>query len=91
MKNLADLNDLLFKELDALTRADASDEYMEKEVKKANAINGIATTIINNGNLVLKSAKMLNEYGIETPPESLPGVAGLLSDSISADKRGKSR
>ena len=77
MKNtLTDLNNYLFETLEKLTDDDMSEEEMEKEVSRSRAVTAVATTIIKNGELALKTVKHLNEYGIETPKESLPPMLG---------------
>lgn len=38
-KNLMDLNDVLFKQLDRLDKKGLSQEELEKEIKRANAIS----------------------------------------------------
>lgn len=73
MKNtLTDLNNYLFETLEKITDDDMTGEQMEKEIVKSKAVTAVAATIIQNGELALKTMKHLNEYGIETPKESLP-------------------
>lgn len=73
MKNtLTDLNNYLFETLEKLTDDDLSEEQMQKEITRSQAIISIATTVIQNGELALKTMKLLNDYGIETPKSSLP-------------------
>ena len=68
MKNkLIDLNDHLFEQLERLNDEDLKGEELEKEMSRAKAIVGVAQTIINNGDLMLKAEKIRNEYGIDTP------------------------
>lgn len=73
MKNtLTDLNNYLFETLERLTDEDMSEDEMKKEITRSQAVTAVATTIIQNGELALKTMKHLNEYGIETPREKLP-------------------
>lgn len=73
MKNtLTDLNNYLFETLERLMNDDMSEEQMQKEITRSQAVTAIAETIIQNGELALKTMKHLNEYGIETPKASLP-------------------
>lgn len=73
MKNtLTDLNNYLFETLERLTDDDATDEQMQKEIIRSQAVTSVASTIIQNGELALKSMKHLNEYGIETPRANIP-------------------
>lgn len=73
MKNtLTDLNNYLFETLERLTDDDITEEQLKKEITRSQAVTSVATTIIQNGELALKTMKHLNEYGIETPREKLP-------------------
>lgn len=73
MKNtLTDLNNYLFETLERLTDDEMDEESMKKEITRSQAVNAVATTIIQNGELALKTMKHLNDYGIETPKDSLP-------------------
>lgn len=73
MKNtLTDLNNYLFETLERLTDDDMSEEEMQKEITRSQAVTSVASTIIQNGELALKTMKHLNDYGIETPKASLP-------------------
>ena len=73
MKNtLTDLNNYLFETLERLTDEDMTEEKKKKEITRSQAVTAVATTIIQNGELALKTMKHLNEYGIETPKEKLP-------------------
>lgn len=73
MKNtLTDLNNYLFEELERLTDDSLNDEQLQKEITRSQEVTSVATTIIQNGALALKTISQLNEYGIETPKESIP-------------------
>ena len=61
--SLSALNEYLFESLDRLTNDDLSDEELEKEVKRNDAIQKTAKTIIENGALALQTRKYLDEYG----------------------------
>lgn len=52
MKNkLTDLNDYLFEQIERINDDSLNEEELSKEIKKAEAIQGIAETIIKNGEL----------------------------------------
>ncbi len=73
MKNtLTDLNNYLFETIERLMDDDLTEEQVQKEIMRSQAVTAIAETIIRNGELALKTIKHLNEYGIETPKEKLP-------------------
>lgn len=68
MKNkLIDLNDHLFETLERLNDENLKGEALEAEMDRAKAIAGVAQTIINNGDLMLKAQKQYTEYGMPTP------------------------
>ena len=60
---LNDLNSYLFESLDRLTNDDLSTEDLEKEIKRSEAVQKVAKTIIDNGNLALEAKKHFDEYG----------------------------
>lgn len=60
---LNDLNEYLFQEMDRLTNEDLSVEDLDKEIKRSDALQKIAKTIIDNGMLALQAKKHLDEYG----------------------------
>lgn len=60
---LNDLNEYLFEALERLTNEDLSDEQLDKEIKRNEAIQKTAKTIIENGTLALQVKKHLDEYG----------------------------
>ena len=57
---LNDLNEYLFQEMDRLTN---SMKDLDKEIKRSDALQKIAKTIIDNGTLALQAKKHLDEYG----------------------------
>ena len=64
MKNtLDDLNNYLFEQLERLQDDDLTDEELEKEIKRSEAVQSVAKTIIENGSLALKAHIHLSEYG----------------------------
>ena len=60
---LNDLNEYLFKEMDRLTNEDLSADELDKEIKRSDALQKIAKTVIDNGALALQAKKYLDEYG----------------------------
>lgn len=70
MKNkLSDLNNHLFEAIERLNNEDLTDEELEKEIKRSKAMEGIAKTIIESGNLALQARKHLEQYGDENTVE----------------------
>lgn len=64
MKNtLTDLNNYLFEQLERLQDDDLDDAGLEKEIQRSEAVQKVAKTIIDNGQLALQAKKHLDEYG----------------------------
>lgn len=69
MKNtLTDLNNYLFESIERLND-ELNSEELEREIKRSEAVQKIAKTIIDNGALALSAKKHFDEYGIETSVE----------------------
>ena len=62
-QSLADLNEYLFAQLDAVTNPDLTAEELDKEIDRSKAIQGIAKTIIDGANVALQAKKHMDEYG----------------------------
>lgn len=60
---LNDLNEYLFQEMERLTNEDLSAEELDKEIRRSDALQKVAKTIIDNGILALQAKKHLDEYG----------------------------
>lgn len=60
---LADLNEYLFAQLDALSNDELSAEELEKEIERSKAMTGIAKTVIDGANVALQAQKHMDEYG----------------------------
>ena len=58
--NLATLNNYLFEQIETIQdlSEDATNEEIEKTLRKASAISKIASQIISNGNLVLRAKEL---------------------------------
>lgn len=64
MKNtLNDLNNYLFEAIERLNDDGLSAEQLDTEIKRSEAVQKVAKTIIENGALALQAKKHLDEYG----------------------------
>lgn len=64
MKNtLTDLNNYLFEQLERLQDDSLDETGLEKEIQRSEAVQKVAKTIIDNGQLALQAKKRLDEYG----------------------------
>ena len=70
MKNtLSDLNNYLFESIERLNDDELDEEQLDKEIRRSEAVQKIAKTIIDNGSLALQAKKHFDEYGIGTSVE----------------------
>lgn len=68
MKNsLGDLNNYLFEALERITDDSLSPEQLETELKRAEAISGIAETVVHAGELAFKALKHADEWDKQVP------------------------
>lgn len=64
MKNtLSDVNNYLFEAIERLNDDSLSEEELDREIKRADAVTKVAKTIVDNTNLALNIKKHLDEYG----------------------------
>lgn len=81
MKNkLTDLNNHLFAQLERLSEEGISDEQIEQEVKRADAIVSVADQIIRNADLTLKAANLVATHG-ERFRDMLPVLGSPKADA----------
>ncbi len=78
MKNtLSDLNNYLFESIERLDDDRLTDEELDKEIKRSEAVQKVAKTIIDNGSLALQARRHLDEYGrgdsVELPMLGITG------------------
>lgn len=59
--NLADLNDILFAQLDRLNRPELKGEDLREEIDRADSMAKLATQVVNNANVILKAAKFQDD------------------------------
>ena len=74
MKNdLNSLNNYLFEELERLNDDEEllEDKNLDKELKRAKAITGVSTAIVNNAKLILDAKKYADEIGATNENEVL--------------------
>ncbi len=70
MRNkLSDLNNILFESIERLNDDELTAEELDKEIKKSDAIQKVARTIIDNASLALQAQKHFDEYGIDRKVE----------------------
>ena len=70
---LGDLDNHLFAQLERLADEDLSEEQLEAEVKRADAIVALSDQIVGNAKLKLDAAKLFATYGAQVK-EMLPQI-----------------
>lgn len=63
MSQIQDLNKTLFDRLDALSNEDLSDEELNREIQKTDAIVKVSDAILKNATLALKAQELFDTYG----------------------------
>lgn len=85
MKNsLQDLNNYLFESLERINDDDLTDEELEKEIKRSEAVTKVASTIINNAEVQLKALRYADEYGYNNSGKHL--VSSMVPELEVSDK-----
>ncbi len=80
MKNkLTDLNDVLFEQLERLNDDEHMEENFDKELERSKAITNVASSIINNAQLLLNAHKYIIEYGANA---QLPAILSVGNKTI---------
>lgn len=74
---LTDLNNHLFEMLERLNDDELMESNAEEEIRRANAITQIGSTIIQNGQLMLDAQKHADEYGYSARERKLPNILSL--------------
>lgn len=60
---LEDLNNYLFESIERLNDDGMTEEQLDREIKRSEAVQKVAKTIIDNGALALQAKKHMDEYG----------------------------
>lgn len=90
MNSLNDLNEVLFKQLEALDNPELTSEELEKQVAKADAVVKVSNVILNNAKLALDAQKHFDEYGTDrTIDIPLLGITnkGLMTENKNLRRR----
>ncbi len=77
MKNtLEDLNNYLFETLERITDDDLSDEQLQRELLRSDAVVKVSEAVIHNGELALRALNAMQEYGVGNL-ESVPAMLNM--------------
>lgn len=90
MKNKAiDLHNILFEQLERLNDLDFKGEELSEEIRRADAMNRVATQLISNGRMVLDAERMRHEYENFELEIFKPAAAPLLGAPKEASAKAK--
>lgn len=59
---ISDLNNILFEQMERINDDSLTDAQLDNAIRKAEAVNDIAKTIIDNARVTVAAQKMLMEY-----------------------------
>lgn len=71
-KNLADLNNMLFEQLEKISNPNLKGKALKEEIERSQAISKLASQIISNGSLVLKVKSMSDTSKNVIESKSIP-------------------
>ena len=69
-KNLSDLNNLLFEQLERLSDPNIEGEQLDSEIKRTEAVVKVSGQIIGNANIILQALKLKDntmDAGLKLP------------------------
>ena len=69
-KNLSDLNNILFNQLERLSNPDLEGEKLNEEIQRTEAVVKVSGQIIGNANIVLQALKLKDntmDAGLKLP------------------------
>ena len=72
-KQLIDLNNQLFDQLEKLSQSETKGEVLKEEIERSKALCGISDRIIDNANLALKAHEIVNNKS----PNNIPAMLGI--------------
>lgn len=75
MKNtLNDLNNYLFEQIERISDDSLTDDELNKEIKRSDAVQRVAKTIVDNASLVLQAKKHADEWGNDDVSAPMLGI-----------------
>lgn len=71
---LLDFNNHLFEQLERLSDESLTDEQLEKELKRTDAIVDLGDIIVRNGELAFKTMEHMDKYGYSSDKRAAPAM-----------------
>ena len=90
MNSLADLNEILFRQIERIENEDQTDEELEANIRKSEAITKLSAQVLGSAKIALDAQKQFDEYGTgRTVDIPLLGVsnAGLMLENKNLRRR----
>ena len=82
MKNtLIDFNNYLFEQLERLNDDQLTDEQLERELRKTDAVVKIGDAIIRNGELAFRTMEHMDKYGYSSDKRAAPAMLTYKEDN----------
>lgn len=85
MNSLADLNAILFSQIQKIQNEDATDEEIEKEIKKSEAITKLSSQVLSSANIALQAQKQFDEFGTGRTVD-IP-LLGISNDNLMVENK----
>jgi hypothetical protein len=63
MNSLADLNEILFEQIRKIEDSEQSNEELEANIRKSEAITKLSSQVLGSAKLALEAQKQFDEYG----------------------------
>lgn len=73
-KNLTDLNNHLFSQLERLSKADISEDELSQEIQRTSSMVSIAKEVVSNARLVFEAEKFRTEFNYNGNGKKLPAM-----------------
>ena len=80
MNNLADLNGILFRQIEALENPELTQEEFQREIEKSDAMVKVSTVILKNAEIALNAQKHFDDYGMNRSVD-IP-LLGITNDNL---------
>ena len=80
MNNLADLNGILFRQIEALENPELTQEEFQREIEKSDAMVKVSAVILKNAEIALNAQKHFDDYGINRSVD-IP-LLGITNDNL---------
>jgi len=84
---LMDLNNHLFEQMERLNDDELKSERLEQEIKRSDAMTGVAAQIINNAKLAVEAEKIYSGKDGWVDPERRPQMLEVKKDEKTSWKR----